>query len=102
MIRKQVEDEKYVPPPYKVPIGWFLLEQDIIKATKGGVIGSLECLGIAAVVNIDEKALRAALEYFDDLNIFLYYPSVLPEVVLCNPQIILDKVMELVNFSYWL
>ena len=34
MIRKQVEDEKCVPPPYKIPIGWFLLEQDIIKATK--------------------------------------------------------------------
>ena len=75
MIRKQVEDEKCVPPPYKIPIGWFLLEQDIVKASKGGVISRLECLGIAAVLNIDVKALRAALEYFDDLNIFLYYPS---------------------------
>ena len=62
-IRKQVEDEKCVPPLYKIPIGWFLLEQDIIKATKGGVISRLECLGIAAVLNIDAKALGAALEY---------------------------------------
>ena len=99
MIRKQVEYEKCVPPPYKIPIGWFLLEQDIIKATKGGVISRLECLGITAVLNIDANALRAALEYFDDLNIFLYYPSVLPEVVFCDPQIILDKVTELVHFS---
>ena len=102
MIRKQVEDEKCVPPLYKSPIGWFLLEQDIIKATKGGVICRLECLGIAAVLNIDAKALRAALEYFDDLNIFLYYPSVLPDIVLSNPQVILDKVTELVHFSYYL
>ena len=102
MIRKQVEDEKCVPPPYKIPIGWFLLAQDIIKATEGGVISRVECLGIAAVLNIDAKALRAVLEYFDDLNIFLYYPSVLPDLVFSNPQIILDKVTELVHFSYCL
>ena len=68
MIHKQVEDEK---------INVFLHctrfptdEQDIIKATKGGVFSRVECLGIAAVLNINAKALRAALEYFDDLNIF--------------------------------
>ena len=95
MIHKQVEDEKF-------PIGWFLLEQDIIKATKEGVISRVECHGIAAVLNIDAKALRGALEYFDDLNIFLYYPSVLPDIVFSNPQIILDKDTELVHFSYCL
>ena len=35
-IRKQIEGKKNAPPPYKIPIGWFLLEQDIIKASKGG------------------------------------------------------------------
>ena len=48
MIHKQVEDENV----FLHPIGWFLLEQDIIKATKGGVISRLECLGIAAVIYI--------------------------------------------------
>ena len=48
----------------------------------------------------DAEALTAALKYFDDLNIFLYYPSVLPEVVFSNPQILLNKVTELVQFSY--
>ena len=99
-IRKQIEDKKNAPPPYKIPIGWFLLEQDIIKASKGGVISKSECLGIAALLNINTDALTAALEYFDDLNIFLYYPPVLPELVFSNPQILLDKVTELVHFSY--
>ena len=84
-----------LPPPYKIPIGWFLLEQNIIKATKGGVISRVECLGVAAVLNIDAKALGAALEYFDDLTIFLYYPSVLPDIVFSNPQVILDRVLIL-------
>ena len=36
------------------------------------------------------------------LCIFLYYPSVLPDIVFSNPQVILDKVTELVHFSYCL
>ena len=99
MIRKAVEDKTCTPPPYKIPIGWFLLEQDIIKAAKGGVISRKECLDIAGILSIKEEALKAALEYFDDLNIFLYYPSILPEVVFCNPQVLLNKVTELVHFS---
>ena len=99
-IRKQIEDKKNAPPPYKIPIGWFLLEQDIIKASKGGVISKSECLGIAAPLNINGDALMAALQYFDDLNIFLHYPSVLPELVFSNPQTLLDKVTELIHFSY--
>ena len=100
VIRKAVENKKSAPPTYKIPIGWFLLEQDIIRAAKGGVISRTECLGIAGILSIKEEALTAALEYFDDLNIFLYYPSILPELVFSNPQIPLDKVTELVHFSY--
>ena len=99
-IRKQIEDKKNAPPPYKIPIGWFLLEQDIIKVSKEGVISKSKCLGLAAPLNINGEVLTAALKYFDDLNIFLYYPSVLPELVFSNPQILLDKVTELVHFSY--
>ena len=98
-IRKQIENKKCAPP-HKIPIGWFLLEQDIIELAKGGVISKKECLSIAALLNINAAALKAALEYFDNLNIFLYYPSVLSEVVFSNPQILLNKVTELVHFSY--
>ena len=100
LIRKQVEDKMRAPPPYKIPIGWFLLEQDIIKGSKGGVISKKQCNSIASILNIHAEALTAALKYFDDLNIFLYYPSVLPEVVFSDPQTLLNKVTELVHFSY--
>ena len=100
LIRKQVEDKKCAPPPYKVPIGWFLLERDITKSAKGGVISRKECQAIADILNINAQALSAALEYFDDLNIFLYYPSVLPKVVFSSPNVLLYKVTEFVHFSY--
>ena len=100
LIRSQVESENSAPSPYKIPIGWFLLEQDIINASNGGVISKKKCLDIATILSINAKALTAALEYFDNLNIFLYYPSVLPEVIFSNPQVLLDKVTELVHFNY--
>ena len=49
-------------PSYTIPVGWFLLEQDIIKASKGGVISKSECLGIAAELNINAKALETSLQ----------------------------------------
>ena len=100
MIRKQVTNKKGAPPPYKIPIGWFLLEQDILSVAKGGVISKTECLRIGAILKVNDKALKASLEYFDDLNIFLYFPSILPEVVFADPQVLLNKVTELVHFSY--
>ena len=100
LIRSQVESESSASSPYKIPIGWFLLEQDIINASNGGVISKKKCLAIATILSINAKALTAALEYFDKLNIFLYYPSVLPEVIFSNPQVLLDKVTELVHFNY--
>jgi len=100
MIRKLVEDKRRAPPPYKVPVGWFLLEQDITKSAKRGVISRKECLAIASILDIDKEALNAALGYFDSLNIFLYYPSVLPEVVFSSSQVLPDKVTEFVHFSY--
>ena len=99
-IRKQIEDKECAPPPYKIPVGWFLLEQGIIKASKGGVISKKKSLGIAAALNINAESLETSLKYFDDLNIFLYFPSVLPEVVFTDPQVPLNKVTELVHFSY--
>ena len=99
-IRKQIEDKEDAPPPYKIPIGWFLLERDIINSAKGGVISKKGCLSIAALLNINAEALKAALEYFDNLNVFLFYPSILSEVVFSDPQILLNKVTELVHFSY--
>ena len=62
MIHTHVKDKKSAPILYKIPIGWFLLEQDITKAAKGGVISKIECFGNAAVLNIDAEALTAALE----------------------------------------
>ena len=82
-----MEGKKCSPPPNKVSIGLFILEQDYKKSAKGGIIRGRECLAIATILNINKEALTVALEYFHDLDIFLYYPSVLPKVVLSSLNI---------------
>ena len=102
-IRRIITDKKQAPPPYKVPIGWFLLEQDIAKlAEKLGrdVVSKEDCQQIARRLNINDTSLEAALEYFDQLNIFLYMPTLLPHLVFSNPQAPLDVFSELVVHSY--
>ena len=41
-----------------------------------------------------------SLQYFDRLNLCLYYPDILPDVVFSDPQVPLDKASELVQHSY--
>ena len=101
-LRKKIESLK--PPPKKLPLKWYGLELELEKEAvqlKRWVFTKDECLQVAKRLHFpSDKALDAALVHLDKLNIFLYYPSVLPEVVFCSPCVLLDKVSELVEESY--
>ena len=87
----------------KIPAGWFLLEQDILKfaAGKGRKIVLIsECVRIADCLKIRGEILEAALLYFHSLNVFLYCPHVLPGLVFIDPQVPLNCVYELVAFQF--
>ena len=87
----------------KIPVGWFMLEQDIAKfATKRNrkVVLVSECVQIAANLKISPEILEAALLYFHSLNVFLYCPRVLPGLLFIDPQVPLDLVFEFVAFQF--
>lgn len=46
-----------------------------------------------------EDALVRALKNFHKHHIFHYYHDILPEVVFCDIQVLLDKVTELVEYA---
>ena len=48
----------------------------------------------------DAAEFDAAIHYLDDLSILLHYPNILPRVVFADPQVLLDKVTELVLTSF--
>ena len=87
----------------KVPIGWYVLEtvlEKLIHHLGRKILSKNECLEAAQQLNCHEQALTAALKFFHEQHLFHYFPEVLPEVVFCSPQVLLDKLTELVKDAY--
>ena len=87
----------------KIPIWWYVMEQllqQLAKELGRGVLGRAECLQMARLLNIREESFEAALVFFDELNIIMYNPKVLPDVIFINSQIPLDKLSELIYHCY--
>jgi len=87
----------------QIPIPWFVFEQFIHqyaaeKAVR--VVSIKECRQIAQRLHMDDQTFLAALDYLVALNIFHYYPTILPNVLFCDTQVLLDKISELVERSH--
>ena len=100
-IRGEIAKDKHLSEPYKVPIAWFLLEQDMQKLERS-VVNLQICYQLGSILHMTKTTVNAALDYFHELNIILYYPSILPNVVFVSPQVIVDKVTELIECSFYL
>ena len=101
-IRKLIM-EKCSPPPDDTPLRWYGLEialQEMAEALKRGVMSKEECFTVALRLHFDRNSFEAALKHLDELNILFYYPNTLPDVIFTDPQVLLDKVTELVKFTY--
>ena len=92
--------------PVDIPLKWFALEillEEMAQALKQGVLSRQDCFN-AAVKKLhfedDAAEFDAAIQYLDDLSVLFYYPHILPEVIFADPQVILDKVTELVLASF--
>ena len=97
--------ERSAPDPVKIPISWYLLElalRRLAAMLRRRVLSRSECLLIAQQLGFAENECDAALTHFDELNLCLYYPDVLPNVVFSDPQVPLDKASELVQRTYQL
>ena len=87
----------------KIPIWWYVSELVLEKLTHvlgRKVLSKKECLEAARPFNFPEQALTAALKFFHEQHLFHYFPEILPEVVFCSPQVLLDKLTELVKDAY--
>ena len=100
-IRGEIAKDKHLSEPYKVPIAWFLLEQDMQKLERS-VVNLQTCYQLGSILHMTKTTVNAALDFFHELNIILYYPSILPNVVFVSPQVIVDKVTELIECSFYL
>ena len=85
----------------EVPITWYLFQIAIEELkTKGEeMIPFLEFVTIGEVHTMNEDEVKAALQYLHDLNVCLYYPEILPQVVFTSPQYLFDKISDIIDVS---
>ena len=88
------------PQLIKMPIAWFGLEVLLQKSSHDGILNLVECQVCAKRLHIEGDAFSAALHYLVHHNVFLYYPEVLPQIIFCDPQVVLSKVTELVEYHH--
>ena len=95
--------EKSSVKPRPIPLRWHALElalQKLMLELKRGVLSKAECFEVARRYHFDSESFEEALRYLHKLNILFYYEDVLPDVIFCDPQILLDKITEVVEHSY--
>ena len=90
-------DKRQLPMQW---LGFEIMLEEITQRLKRGILSRSECLEVAHRLHLDESALDAALIYLDELSLVFYYPDILREVVFTNPQVLLDKISELVKVHH--
>ena len=89
--------------PRRTPISWFKFEQVIQKMARDDEMKILhwkECLGVARLLHLSKRDLNAALDHLASFGVIHYYPHLLPNIVFVDPQLILEKISEVVKFHY--
>ena len=84
----------------KMPLAWFGLEVVLQRTSHDGLLSLEECKVSAKRFYIEGDVFSAALHHLVKHNVFLYYPEVLPQTVFCDPQVVLTKVTELVQYHH--
>ena len=90
---------------HKTPLAWHILEialRKLAASVSRSILSRQECLRVARKLHLSAEQLNAALYHFMQLNLILYYRELLPHAVFTDPQIVFDKVTELVQYSYTL
>ena len=87
----------------EIPIRWYLFQlelYDLQESSKSMVVSKKECLRIGMAIRMNGNEVEAALMYYHDMTIFLYFPAVLPDVVFLHPQPLFNKLSEIISISF--
>ena len=87
----------------ELPMRWHTLEEKLRALTEG--LGRLvmsrgECWQVAESLGLEEDSFDAALDFFHGVSLMFYFRDILPGVVFIDPQVLLDKVSELIEFMF--
>jgi len=101
-LRRLIVERSHVKPK-QIPLRWNALElalQKRVLELGRGVLSKAECFAVAQRFHFDEESFEEALKYLHSLNVLFYYNDILPDIVFCDPMVLLDKITELVEHSH--
>ena len=103
LIREKVS-ESGVGEVVQTPGSFLIFEQEVVEFSETKVHRSIlnldECLEVGANLKMNSETVRAALIFFHRQITFLYFRDVLPDLVFTKPQVPLDCINAIVQFSY--
>ena len=84
-----------------IPVNWYLFHIAIeeLKSQERDIIPISFFYKIGEEHNMEEKEVKSALQYLHDLNVCLYYPNVLPDVVFTSPHYLFGKISNILAVS---
>ena len=84
-----------------IPVNWYLFHIAIeeLKSQEKDIIPISFFYKIGEKHNMEEEEVKSALQYLHDLNVCLYYPNVLPDVVFTSPHYLFEKISNILAVS---
>ena len=96
---RKITSQSYITA--EVPARWFFFQLELKSKSQGRRVISLdECLEIGKAIGMPESEVKAALWYFHNLTVYLYFTDILPNVVFLDPQVLFDMLSQLIAVSY--
>ena len=81
-----------------VPIKWFLFQLHL-QGISQNVARKEKCHEIGSKFKMGHDEVDAALLYLHNLTVFFYVPEILPDCVFLHPQLLYDKLTQLISAS---
>ena len=102
-LRKAILSAASTVKSHKTPLAWHLLEialRKLAASMSRSILSRQECLRVARKLHLSVEEFDAALDHLSQLNLILYYRRLLPDAIFTDAQVVVDKVTELVQYSY--
>ena len=102
-IRQRLAALKECQVKIKLPISWFLLEQEVSsegEQSTHGMVSLEKCIEIGSELGMGKSEVILCLCYLHKMTLFLYFHHILPNVVFSKPQYLLDLVSNLFSVAF--
>ena len=103
LIREKIS-ESGVGEEVEMPGSFLIFEQELLEfakqEVKRDIVSLAECMQVGEKLKMKPEVVEAGLIFFHRQITLLYFRHVLPNVVFTKPQLPLDVINSIVNFSY--